>query len=77
VCGTEKERAEISLYLDRSPAAHYPDGIIHAQTALCRVLVLIELLNDMEAFKTNSVLWLNDMDFQHCLLRDEDSSDEF
>lgn len=51
------------------PGVHYPDAITHAQTALFRVLLLIELLNDVESFKTNSVfcVWrLNDMDFHHC-----------
>lgn len=58
-----------SLYLHHSPGAHYPDDITHAHTALFRVLLLIELLNDVESFKTNSVFcvwWLNDMDFHHC-----------
>lgn len=73
-----EERAEGSLYLQHSPGAHYPDNITHAQTALCRVFLLIELLNDVESFKTNSVLcvwWLKDMDFPHCgLLWEEGSS---
>lgn len=78
MCGAEKERAEWSLYLHRSPGVHYPDDITHAQTALCGVFLLIELLNDVESFKTNSVFrvwWLNDMDFHHCgLLWDDGSS---
>lgn len=80
MCGTEEERAERSFYLHCFPGAHYPDDITHAQKALCRIFMLIELLNDVEAFKTNSVWWLNVMDFQRfCLLRDKNPSydDEF
>lgn len=81
VCGTEerrvrqtewkkkKKKLHRSLYIHHFPGVHYPDNITHAQTALFRVLVLIELLNDVESFKTNSVFcvwWLNDMDFHHC-----------
>lgn len=65
----EKRKLHRSLYIHHFPGVHYPDNITHAQTALFRVLVLIELLNDVESFKTNSVFcvwWLNDMDFHHC-----------
>lgn len=64
-----KKKLHRSFYLHHSPGVHYPDDITHAQTALFGVLLLIELLNDVESFKTNSVFsvwWLNDMDFHHC-----------
>ena len=68
---TDRQEKQLhrSLYLQRSPGVHYPDDITHAHAALFGVLLLIELLNDVESFKTNSVFcvwWLNDMDFHHC-----------
>lgn len=55
VCVWYIDRPERSLYLHHFPRAHYPDNITHAWTALCRVFLLIGLLNDVESFKTNSV----------------------
>lgn len=52
---TIEDEAGRSLYLHQSPGAHYPDSITHAQTALCGVFLLIDRLNDVESFKTNSV----------------------
>lgn len=79
VCGTEEQRARQTERKKKScidhftstisPGVHYPYDITHAQTALFRVLLLIELLNDVESSKTNSVFrvwWLNDMDFHPC-----------
>jgi hypothetical protein len=56
-----------SLYLDPSPWRTIgPGHITHAQTPVFGILMLIELLNDVESFKTNSVFYakrLNDIDF--------------
>lgn len=68
MCAGQRQRGQKDHFTSQhSPGAHYPESITHAQTALCRLFMLIELLNDVEAFKTNSVFsvwWLNDMDSQ-------------
>lgn len=66
----EKKKSCIDHFTSTVPLESIiPDDITHAAAALFRVLLLIELLNDVESFKTNSVFcvwWLNDMDFHHC-----------
>lgn len=55
ICVGQRQRAEGYFYLQHSSGAHYSENITHAPAALCRLPMVTELLNDVEAFKTNSV----------------------